>query len=93
MAMDVFSTITSPIFSELVVVVDGDEISDIASDFTFFDALRMMKEVRPFKLVFSSEFLPSLVYVEQAQRRLVEALDRVNAEGLLDFLDSPSTIR
>jgi len=93
MAMDVFSTITSPVFSELVIVVNGDEISKIPSDFTSFDALRMVKEIRPFKLVFSSEILSPSAYVEQIQRRLVEVLDQVNAEGLLNFLDSPSTIR
>jgi len=90
--MEIFSTITSPVFSELVVVVKGDETSDISSDFTFFEALRTMKEVRPFKLVFSFDTTTRITRGEKEQRRLAEVLDMVNAEGLLDFLDSPSII-
>jgi len=90
--MEVFSTITSPVFSELVIVVKGDEISDIPSDITFFEALRTMKEVRPFKLVFSFDTLAQFTYDEKDRRRLAGILDLVNAEGLLDFLDSPPVI-
>ena len=52
-----------------------------------------MKEIRPFKLVFSFDTLAQIIHGEKEQRRLAEALDAVNAEGLLDFLDSPSIIR
>ena len=92
MAMEVFSTIASPVFSELVVVLDGEETPDLSSDLTFFETLCKMNELRPFKLVFSFDFRSS-VGEEAGQRVLVEALDRLNAEGLLDFLASPFTIR
>jgi len=91
--MEIFSTITSPVFSELVIVVKGDEISDIPSDFTFFVALRTMKEVRPFKLVFSFDTHPPFYNGEREQQRLMEVFDVLNAEGLLEFLDSPPVIR
>jgi len=91
--MRIFSTITSSTFSELVVAIRGDDVFDIPSDITFFKALRTMKEIRPFKLVFSFDTLAQIIHGEKEQRRLAEALDAVNAEGLLDFLDSPSIIR
>jgi len=49
----------------------------------------MMNELRPFDLVFLLEVLD----FRQAQRELLETLDLVTAKGLLDFLDSPPTIR
>ena len=47
-----------------------------------------MNEIRPFKLI----FLPDAPEIrqEKVRRELAEALDSVAAEGLLDFLDSPS---
>ena len=93
MVMEVFSTITSSMFSELVIVVKDVETSDISSDVTFFGALRMMKEVRPFKLVFSFDSLFPSIHDEEERQRLAEGLDLVNAKGLLDFLDSPPIIR
>ena len=63
-----------------------------------FETLRKMNETRPFKLLFSFE---GPCFVPKGNRReLVEpqwevkaALDSVAAEGLLDFLDSPPTLR
>jgi len=92
MVMEVFSTITSPVFSELVIVVKGNETSDIPSDLTLFETLRTMKEIKPFKLVFSFDALSPITHGEKEHRRLVKVLDLVNAEGLLDFLDSPPVI-
>jgi len=91
MVMEVFSTIASPVFSELVIVLRIREISGLPSDVTLFEALRTMKEIRSFKLVFLLD-VPSRSY-EGGRRGLAGALDLVNAEGLLDFLDSPPTIR
>jgi len=91
--VEVFSTITSPVFSELVIVLMDHEIPNLPSDPTFFEMLREMNELRPFKLVFSFDSLVFPGHMERAQRRLAEALDQVNAEGLLNFLDSPFTIR
>jgi len=92
MVMDIFSTITSPVFSELIILVRGDETSAIPLDVTFFEAIRTMKQVRPFKLVFSFDTLSQFYNGERERQRLVEVLDIVNAEGLLDFLDSPFVI-
>ena len=84
--MDAFLTITSPVFSELVVILGANAVAHLPSG-VMFDTLRTMNEVRPFKLVFL------LVAVGEARRRLVGALDSVTARGFLDFLDSPPTIR
>ena len=89
--MRMFSTIASPTFSELVIIIWADAVTDSPSEDPFFETLRMMNGVRPFKLVF-------LLVVpdqsrEEARWKLEEALDSVTARGLLDFLDSPPTIR
>ena len=86
--MKVFSTISSPVFSELAIILGGDEIADLPSDVTFFETLRTMKEVRPFKLVFLLDAL-SPAREEEARRRLVGALVWADVEGLLDFIDPP----
>ena len=88
--MQVFSTITSHVFSELVIVLEGDS-TRLPKEVTLFEVLRAMNGIRPFKLVFLLE-LPDCLQ-EEAGRKLVEALDSVTAKGFLDFLDSPPTIR
>jgi hypothetical protein len=89
--MEIFSTITSPVLSELVIVHSGKLATALHHDVTLFETLRQMNEVRPFKLVFSLE-IPNPYLVVPLQK-LVEALDLATAKGLLDFLDSPPTIR
>ena len=89
--MEVFSTITSPVFSEFVIVHTGATPDYLPQEVALFDALRAMDIIRPFQLVFLLE-VPD-VYKGKAQRELAEALDSVIAKGLLDFLDSPPTIR
>jgi hypothetical protein len=85
--MELFSTIISPVFSELVIVLRGSEIASLLSDVAFFRTLRRIHRVRPFKLVFLIEdFVP---YREEARQELVGALDWVTADGLFDFLESP----
>ena len=88
MVMEVFSTITSPVFSELVVALTLFETC-LPWAPLFFEALRTMNEVRPFKLVFLLEVTDFL----EAQQELAEALDSATTRGLLDFLGSPPTIR
>ena len=90
--MEVFSAIASPVFSELVIVLRVHEILDLPSDITFFETLRTMKGIRPFKLVFLLN-IPSPPYDQRGRWRLVETLDRVRSKGLLDFLDSPPIVR
>lgn len=53
--MEVFSTIASPAFSELVVVF-ADYVAHFTQNAAFFDALRMMNEVIPFALALLLEF-------------------------------------
>lgn len=89
--MEVFSTITSPVFSELAIVIRGHVLIFLSQDFTLFETLRKMNQIRPFKLVFLAEAPESRQ--EKVRRGLAEALDSVAAKGLLDFLDSPPTVR
>jgi len=56
---------------------------------TLFEALRKMNEARRFKLV----FLVEAENAQDARRDLTAALDSVIAKGLLDFPESPPTIR
>lgn len=88
--MDIFSTITSPVFSELVIVLGGGAIARLPSDAALFETLCAMNKVRPFKLVFS------LAVPDRPQggtrRKLEKAIDSVTAKGFLDFLDSPPAI-
>ena len=88
--MEVFSTIKSPMFSELAIIITRNAIYLIGEDM-LFKTLRKMNKVRPFKLVFLLE--ASDFHQEQVRQELVEALDRISAHGSLDFLDSPPTIR
>ena len=89
--MGIFSAITSPVFSELVLLLRVYEISHLPSEFVLFDTLRKVNKTSPFKLVFSLEVADSSM--EEARQELVEALDRVAVSGLLYFLGSPPTIR
>ena len=89
--MEVFSTITSPVFSELVVILRDSDIAHLHCEVPMFEALRKMNEVKPFKLVFLLEVLDSLQW--RAQREMEEALDFLTTRGLVDFLDSPPVIR
>ena len=83
--------ITSSVFSELVIVHTGATVGYLPQEVELFDALRAMDVIRTFKLVFS------LVVPDACQGKarweLAEALDSVIVKGLLDFLDSPPTIR
>ena len=88
---DLFSTITSPVFSEFVIVLDDNSAFRIPLVIVLCEGLRELNEVRPFKLVFSFEGPYSSP--EDAQRVLTRCLRSATARGLLDFLDSPPTIR
>ena len=89
--MDVISNITSPVFSELVFLLEEDTIARLPSDNELFRTMRAMYEVRSFELVFFL-VVPNR-FREEARRRLVETLGSVTETGSLDFLDSPPTIR
>ena len=86
---EVFSKITSPVFSELTVILAGGA-AYLRQEVKLFNTLRMMNEVRPFKLAFLLEGpSPS----QREARQLEEVLRSVTAKGLLDFLDSPPSVR
>jgi glycerophosphoryl diester phosphodiesterase len=90
--MEVLSTITSPMFSELVIVLSSYmAMIDVPKEDTLVEALRRVNEGRPFKLVFMIK-VPDR-FQREARLRLVEALDSMTAKGLLDFLDAPPIIR
>ena len=90
--MEVFSTITSPVFSELVIVLGGyNQIRQLPREVVLFKTLRKMSEIRPFKLGFLLVVLdPTNV---EPLRKFAADVDRVAAKGLLSFLDSPPTTR
>ena len=91
--MEVFSTITSPVFSELVIVLtERTTVVHLPWERALFELLRTMSEIRPFELVFFLQ-VDDLDCQEGVRRDLVEGLDMVVAKGFLDFLDSPPTIR
>ena len=85
-----FSTITFPVFSELVVVLEIDTMACLSKAVTFFETLRVMNEVRPFRLVFLLEVSD---FFQGARWELEKDLDLLAAKGSLNFLDSLPTIR
>jgi len=89
--MKLFSTITSPVFSEFVVVLTRVYYLWLPQDVSLFHTLRRMSETTPFKLAFLLEDSDPLQ--NGAWQELAGALGIVTADGLLDFLDSPPTIR
>lgn len=86
-----FSTITSPVFSELVIVIAGDATTQLPQGGGLFGALRTMNEVRRFKLV----FLLEVADPDEVGPRwgFSEASNLVTVNGPLTFLDSPPTTR
>ena len=88
--MEMFSTITSPVFSELVIVLEANKVWKLSSDIALFQTLREMNEIKRFKLVFLLEILKQS---QEEQSILEKTLKWATGNGLLDFLDSPPTIR
>jgi hypothetical protein len=89
--MKVFSTITSPVFSELVIIIGAGAVVYLPSEFPLFETLRKMNTLKPFKLVFL--LMDSDMFLKEGRQKLEGALDSVATKGLLDFLDSRPTIR
>ena len=87
---EVFSTITSPVFSELVTIPIAYPTGYLPQGVMVFNPLRKMKKVTPFKLVF---LLEVDIDISEVRRELAGALELVTAKGLLGFLDSQPTIR
>ena len=91
--MEVFSTITSPVFSELVIVLTFayDTSVHLLQEVEFLETLCKMNEVRPFGLVFLLE--GPHVGRWEAGPVLKGNLDSAITQGLFDFLGKPPTIR
>ena len=91
MVVDMFSTIASPVFFELIVVLWYDQFAYLPSDTRFFEILRVMSEIRPFKLVLLLQV--SCSPSRERRRRFEKATELLIERELLAFLDSPVTIR
>jgi len=91
--MEMFSTITSPVFSELVIVLEGDEIAGLLSDVELFETLRKMNEVRPFTLVFLVKADEPYCGRTEEMERLKDVITLATVTGLLNFLDSRPVVR
>ena len=87
---EVFSTITSPVFSKLVTIPTAYPTRYLPREVMLFNTLRKMNKVRPFKLVF---LLEVDIDISEVRRELADALELVTVKGLLGFLDSQPTIR
>jgi hypothetical protein len=89
--MKVFSTITSPVFSELTILVRASGVTRAPFDVTLFETLRTMNQARPLRLVFL--LITPDPLLGEARQKLEGAFDSVATRCLLDFLDSPPIIR
>jgi len=91
---EAFLSITSPAFSELVIVIDDEDIPHLNLDFTLFRTLSTMNKVKSFKLVFLAEVMDPHRDggMEGVLQSLAGALGSVAAAGWLNFLDSPPAI-
>ena len=87
--MKVFSTITSPVFAEFVIVLDGRY--GLPHEAELLETLDRINDVRPFKLVFLLEVSDSLR--DLARQKVTEMLEILTTRGLLNFLDSPPALR
>jgi len=88
---EVFSTITSPVFSELVIILHPDEFT-VLSNVTFFETLCRMNQVRPFTLVFLVKIKDSCCIRTELLQKFGDAIFSATAKGLFNFLDSQPII-
>jgi len=88
--IELFSAIRSPVFSELVIVIEGRSVNYLPLKVKLFETLRDMHKVRPFKLVFLLDTLDSH---ERVRWELERTLGLLTTNGVFGFLDSPPTIR
>ncbi|KAF9648102.1 hypothetical protein BDM02DRAFT_2358489 [Thelephora ganbajun] len=89
--MDLLPTITSPTFSDVVVVLGYRDILDVHFfQYILFEMLRGMHEIKPFRLVFRLEIWDS--DLEETLKRLRRHIDMEEARGGLEFLSCPPVI-
>ena len=88
---DLMLTITSPVFSDVVIVLGDGAINDTwFFQHGLFHIVRSMHEVKSFRLVFCLEVWEGVR--EHIARRLKRFIDAEAAEGGLDFLPCPPAI-
>ena len=88
--MQNFSTLTSPVFAELVIICWYDQFIHFLLDATSIETLRVMGTVRPFRLVFLLNVFDNLS--KEVGQTLDSALRLDVTKGLFDFLDFPPVI-
>ena len=87
--MNLFSSITSPVFSELAIILKSYAVN-LPQEAELFETLRKMNEIRPFDLVFLLE--TSDFHQDGVRQQLAGALDSISADGSLDFLRSSPSV-
>jgi len=86
---ELLSTITSSVFSEVVMVLEDSDVHDVIP-WGLFSVVRSMYEVKPFHLVFSLEIWEG--DRKRATERFKRLIDAEAAKGGLDFLPCPPVI-
>ena len=90
-ANQAFYTITSPVFSEVVVIFSGRETDSRSSDVSY--RLRDLYRIREFSVRFFLEAFGSPAAIrDESQRKLTLETEEAVAKGLYDFLPSPPLI-
>ena len=87
---NLLSTITSPVFSEVVIVLQDGSIRNGYSFEHLLSVVRGTYEVKPFCLIFCLEIWEG--YREDATKRLRSHINAEAARGWLDFLPCPPII-
>jgi len=89
---EMFSTITSPVFSELVIVLGGDLKDHLPPGILLGEELRELNKIRPFKLVFL--FGGHHWGIGDPRGTLASSVaSETRTGGYLGFLGSPPTVR
>ena len=83
------STITSPVFSEVAIVLGDRDINELFRS-SLFSAVRSVYEVKPFHLVFSLEVWEG--YRKPATKDFKTHMNAEAAKGGFDFLPRPPVI-
>jgi hypothetical protein len=86
---DIFSTIDSPVFSEIILVFQRPDL--YRPFYIPFDMFRQMYSERKFRLVFSVEVAKK--YRDAGMRVMQGRLADEVSRQALDFLENPPTLR
>lgn len=86
---DIFSTIKSPVFSEIILVFQRPDLC--RPYYVPFDMFRQMHSERKFRLVFCLEVAKR--YKDAALQVMLQRMESEVTQRKLDFLESPPTLR